>query len=286
MAGARFDDDFATEQGAAYLVQLQTLFDRGNGLIYDAEQHITWMQDANYAFTSGFDGDGRLNWPTAVSWAENLSFAGFDDWRLPVVIQPDPNCEFQTDYGLPDIQGGGRFCMASEMSNLAHVQGIDADNPGPFNNLQQNLYWSGTEAGWAPTLAWNFDYRAAFLNKDPSTKDNSFVFVWAVRDGDADDIDDDGYPNAQDDFPDDPTEWLDGDGDGFGDNIDAFPTDPTESADTDSDGVGNNADLDDDADQLDDLIDSRAAGSHNTFCIRRQVAAFRHGAGEDMTLDC
>jgi hypothetical protein len=38
------------------------LHDRGNGMIYDSDQDITWLQDANYAMTSGHDDDGRLNW--------------------------------------------------------------------------------------------------------------------------------------------------------------------------------------------------------------------------------
>ena len=30
------------------------LYDRGNGLIYDDVLDITWLQDANYAKTSGY----------------------------------------------------------------------------------------------------------------------------------------------------------------------------------------------------------------------------------------
>ena len=41
------------------------------------------------------------------------------------------------------------------------------------------------------------------------------------------DSDGDGVPDAQDAFPNDPTEWADSDGDGHGDNSDAFPNDPT-----------------------------------------------------------
>ena len=41
------------------------------------------------------------------------------------------------------------------------------------------------------------------------------------------DRDGDGVPDAEDDFPDDPTEWTDSDGDGTGDNSDSFPNDPT-----------------------------------------------------------
>lgn len=49
---------------------------------------------------------------------------------------------------------------------------------------------------------------------------------------------------------------VDTDGDGFGDAIDAFPNDPTEWLDTDSDGFGNNIDMDDDNDQVPDIEDA------------------------------
>ncbi|WP_152638782.1 thrombospondin type 3 repeat-containing protein [Marinobacter santoriniensis] len=56
------------------------------------------------------------------------------------------------------------------------------------------------------------------------------------------DADDDGVADAQDAFPNDPTETADSDLDGVGDNADAFPQDPTEVADSDGDGTGDNAD--------------------------------------------
>ena len=36
------------------------LIDRGNGMIYDTDLDITWLQNANYAKTSGYDSDGRM----------------------------------------------------------------------------------------------------------------------------------------------------------------------------------------------------------------------------------
>ena len=51
------------------------------------------------------------------------------------------------------------------------------------------------------------------------------------------DIDDDGYPNDEDEFPEDPNEWQDCDQDGVGDNADDFPNDPAASKDTDDDGA-------------------------------------------------
>lgn len=41
------------------------------------------------------------------------------------------------------------------------------------------------------------------------------------------DSDGDGYPNTEDAFPFDPTEWADSDGDGVGDNADPFPNSNT-----------------------------------------------------------
>lgn len=79
------------------------------------------------------------------------------------------------------------------------------------------------------------------------------------------DSDGDGFPDDEDAFPNDPSEWFDNDGDGIGDNADtdddddgvpdvndAFPKDTTEWDDTDSDGIGNNADTDDDGDGIPD----------------------------------
>ena len=61
------------------------LYDRGNGLIYDDVLDITWLQDANYAQTSGYESDGYMNWLDASAWAAQLEYGGYDDWRLPSV---------------------------------------------------------------------------------------------------------------------------------------------------------------------------------------------------------
>ncbi|MDD9962257.1 MAG: leucine-rich repeat domain-containing protein [Gammaproteobacteria bacterium] len=84
------------------------------------------------------------------------------------------------------------------------------------------------------------------------------------------DSDGDGFVDAADAFPNDPSDWADLDGDGIGDNADrdadgdgradaddAFPHDADEWADLDGDGVGDNADADRDGDGVandDDLF--------------------------------
>ncbi len=83
------------------------------------------------------------------------------------------------------------------------------------------------------------------------------------------DRDNDGVPDADDVFPDNPFEAKDTDGDGMGDNLDpdadgdnvrderdAFPLDRTEWMDTDGDGTGDNTDADDDNDGINDTSDA------------------------------
>lgn len=64
------------------------LYDRGSGLLYDDVLNVTWLQDANYAKTSGYDSDGLMSWDEAQAWAYNLIYhddvrhVDYSDWRL------------------------------------------------------------------------------------------------------------------------------------------------------------------------------------------------------------
>lgn len=68
--------------------------------------------------------------------------------------------------------------------------------------------------------------------------------AWSVTDSYcAADGDEDGTPDSEDDFPDDPTEDADADEDGTGDNSDTAPEDPSEGGDTDRDGTPDATDV-------------------------------------------
>ena len=73
---------------AAPLAANAELIHRGDGMLYDTVLDVTWLQDANYARSSGYDADGRMTWDEATEWAENLVYAGLDDWRLPNLGDP------------------------------------------------------------------------------------------------------------------------------------------------------------------------------------------------------
>jgi hypothetical protein len=184
-----------------------TLIDRGNGMIYDTDQDLTWLQDANYAKTSGYDADGRMPWNQAMAWADGLSFGGYDDWRLPTVIDTGA---LGMNWAFSGTDSG--YNVDTSTSELAYMFHVNLGNESWFNkdgsrnedgcsavlptctqhtsadgvdilNLQSLIYWSGTEE-YAPPLnfnAWGFstDWGA----QGTGGKANA-LYAWAVRSGD------------------------------------------------------------------------------------------------------
>lgn len=111
---------------------------------YDTDLNITWLADANYAMTSGYDADGRMDWAAANTWATGLVYGVYDNWRLPTALDQD---------GTGPCQGFN--CTSSEMGHLfyselggttAHSILTSGDSDlAKFTNLQANGYWSATE---------------------------------------------------------------------------------------------------------------------------------------------
>ncbi len=51
---------------------------------------LMWLQDFSLSGQSpSAESLGRLRWDNAVAWADQLSFAGHDDWRLPTALNFD-----------------------------------------------------------------------------------------------------------------------------------------------------------------------------------------------------
>ena len=175
---------------AYFSVVEAALYDRGGGMIYDDVLDITWLQDANYAKTSGYDSDGKMTWEQAVAWAEGLDYGGYDDWRLPSSLNQDGSGPCKDIFGDPNNRDGD--CVGSEMghmfyTNMGVMNGssiLSSTHPNLnlFSNLQAFPYWSGTESicGNLP-CAWSFwnDFGAQV-----TAPLQSEFYAWAVRDGD------------------------------------------------------------------------------------------------------
>lgn len=156
------------------------LIDNGNGTITDTDQSIMWLQDANYALTSGYyntDTVGRMSWDVAIAWVTSLSFAGYRDWRLPTALNQD-------------LSGpcAGYYCTGSEMGYLWYTElgnppdppwPTSPNNTGPFTNVQNYNYWSSTESSTSSDWAWMFNFSDG--NQNVYYRDNN-LYALAVRD--------------------------------------------------------------------------------------------------------
>lgn len=162
--------------------QAAQLYDRGNGMIYDAELNITWLQDANYAATSNYDADGRMTWTEANTWANNLSYGGYDDWRL-ASVGSNPSAGFNVTSGELGHMFYNNLSNTTNTSILNNVSFIDAGDglTKSFSNVQSSVYWYGEEYAPGPLSAWAFrSYNGFQLASDKGLD----FYSWAVRDGD------------------------------------------------------------------------------------------------------
>ncbi len=154
------------------------LISKLNGLVvYDTDRNITWLADANLSGT-------LMNYTDAKSWAANLVYAGFDDWRLPTALNADGSGPCQ-----------GYNCAGSELGNMFYgdinhglggvagqsITVIHNANSNLFKNIQWMDYWSVTESAPNTGLAWHFSFYNG--GGDDSDKGTS-LSAWAVRDGD------------------------------------------------------------------------------------------------------
>ncbi len=57
----------------------------GGSMYYDTELKITWLTDANYAYTSGYiaegvdSASGKMDWNAAVQWADQLVYERYSN---------------------------------------------------------------------------------------------------------------------------------------------------------------------------------------------------------------
>lgn len=169
-----------------------------NAAYYDDVLDITWLADANYAQTSGYDADGKMTWDSAQTWIGTLntaSYLGVNDWRLPAVMDTGPTgCDFTfggTDCGWNADTSTGEMASLfyDTFGNLALYDtagnfpqpGYGLANTGPFSNIQSFYYWADTESAANSNEAWYFHINFGSQNDaDKNLRRNA----WAVRSGD------------------------------------------------------------------------------------------------------
>ncbi|MCB1866469.1 MAG: DUF1566 domain-containing protein [Chromatiales bacterium] len=181
-----------------------TLIDNLDGTVLDDVSGLVWTKNANLAASNtfgvgGIAATGRMTWDTAQAWIAAMNAAnylGFNDWRLHTITDTGaPGCDFAftgTDCGYNVDLGTGELAdlWYRALGNIPYYDtsgngpqaGWGLTNTGPFDNMQSDYYWSGTEYAPSTVNAWTFHTDRGY--QDLNLKTNLF-YGWAVRTGNA-----------------------------------------------------------------------------------------------------
>jgi hypothetical protein len=168
----------------------------GGQVVYDANNKVYWLADANFAASaegqkiaremgiSGVGPNGAMDYPTAQQWVKALNrykggWLGHDNWQLPASPMKDASC------GALGPQGAsfGGLCQGNPLGNLYYV-GLNRmlpDNvaPGfgatvaPFENIQLSYYWTAADGGLHGKRIFSFASGSA----DATTIVDSYYYV-------------------------------------------------------------------------------------------------------------
>lgn len=134
-----------------------TLFDRGNGFIYDNDLDITWLEDASVAGT-------LMSRGAAQTYVDNASFGGYNDWRLPSLSNVDAGVDVTDQYNklfltiTPTDYENYTGIFGGELGHLIFGEGLEyIKTPGAgqfgtiglFDNVFSGGYWTSEDYLWS-----------------------------------------------------------------------------------------------------------------------------------------
>ena len=129
------------------------LFERLGGLAYyDDVADLTWLADANYAFTSGITPEGTGGAWDQVSlsnWVTGLTIGGVSGWRLP-------NSDSCTGTNCSNSEMGNMFFNVLGGAFPSPISVTHNDNYDLFTSIQDDAYWSGTDYSGDTNFAFYF----------------------------------------------------------------------------------------------------------------------------------
>ncbi|MFA5792949.1 MAG: PKD domain-containing protein [Candidatus Gracilibacteria bacterium] len=169
------------------------------------------------------------------------------------------------------VQNNSEYDLLGSVRITANGEAVAGDQPvSVLGNKTDDVF-----IDWVPSKIGTYDLVINIMpweSQGDDTSNNTVIQqVYVEQDTDRDGIPDsrdddkdgDSVKNAEDAFPDDPSEWKDTDGDGNGNNIDTdddndgvldtedeLPEDPLHSKDMDKDGIADEEDDDIDGDGL------------------------------------
>jgi hypothetical protein len=120
-------------------------------VVFDEHTRIEWQGCSRGQ--SGVSCSGTYipsNWPTAVSYCENLNWGGYTDWRMPNVKE-----------------------LNSLINDRDPVHAIDGV---VFPGVRSTLYWSSSQVAQYPGTMWSVDFSHGGMTKIAMLSPNWFVF--------------------------------------------------------------------------------------------------------------
>jgi len=152
--------------------------DNGDGTVTDNLTGLTWLKDANCAYTIGYDpdggGDGTMSWQHAFDFIAGINDgtysacgAGYNDWRLPNAKEIQSLIHFEFSYPpIPNTEGTGKWTEGNPFTG-----GIDSIW----------IYWTSTTYADTKVFVWVMDITEGSLIFNP--KNDGGGCIWPVRGG-------------------------------------------------------------------------------------------------------
>jgi len=162
------------------------LLDAGNGLVNDTVLDICWVANASL---SAAQLDGPATWDALVTWADELVYAGYDDWRLASLSVAADTTTGSTDTVVDCDTATKEDCRDNELgymytNYLPGDYGVDKTGNQTVGDVTltgiRDVYWSGTENASNPDFAWRF---GPFNGSQDSDRKGLRHYGWAVRPG-------------------------------------------------------------------------------------------------------
>jgi len=155
---------------------------------------LTWTADANLAASEtfgvlGIPASGLMTWDKAQEWIAAMNtanYGGASDWRLWSALDSDGSGPCGPAYNCTDSELGHLYYTEGGLSagdNISSSPALNADlypKTGVFTNLQDYVYWSGTEYAPNPGYAWLFN---TYNGIQHSSGKAGQYYGWAVRPG-------------------------------------------------------------------------------------------------------
>jgi len=99
-----------------------------NGTVTDVSAGLTWHQEINVE---------KITWKDALSYCENLTIAGYDDWRMPNVNELQSIVDYTKANpvdGLLPVMAGANWSSTS--ANAVYAWSVDLSSGGIGDNMK------------------------------------------------------------------------------------------------------------------------------------------------------